>query len=40
LGAWWYLIPPGLCVVIVVLAFTLVGRTLEAIVDPHQSTEA
>ncbi len=40
LGAWWYLLPPGLCVVIVVLAFTLVGRTLEAIVDPHQSTEA
>jgi peptide/nickel transport system permease protein len=40
LGAWWYLIPPGLCVVVVVLAFTLVGRTLEAIVDPHQSTEA
>jgi peptide/nickel transport system permease protein len=40
LGAWWYLIPPGLCVVVVVLAFTLVGRTLEAIVDPRQSTEA
>ncbi len=40
LGAWWYLIPPGVCVVIVVLAFTLVGRALEAIVDPHQSTEA
>jgi peptide/nickel transport system permease protein len=40
LGAWWYLIPPGLCVVIVVLAFTLVGRALEAIVDPHQATEA
>jgi peptide/nickel transport system permease protein len=40
LGAWWYLIPPGLCVVVVVLAFTLVGRALEAIVDPHQSTEA
>jgi peptide/nickel transport system permease protein len=40
LGAWWYLIPPGLCVVIVVLAFTLVGRSLEAIVDPHRSTEA
>jgi peptide/nickel transport system permease protein len=39
LGAWWYLIPPGLCVVIVVLAFTLVGRALEAIVDPHLSTE-
>lgn len=34
LGAWWYLIPPGLCVVIVVLAFTLVGRALEAVLNP------
>ncbi len=39
-GAWWYLLPPGLCVVIVVLAFTMVGRALEALVDPHQATEA
>ncbi|MGZ4593136.1 MAG: ABC transporter permease [Actinomycetes bacterium] len=34
-GAWWYLLPPGLCVVIVVLAFTLVGRALENILDPR-----
>ncbi len=33
-GAWWYLIPPGLCVVVVVLAFTLVGRALEAVLNP------
>ena len=33
--AWWYLLPPGLCVVAVVLAFTLVGRALEAVVDPR-----
>ena len=39
-GAWWYLLPPGLAVVVVVLCFTLVGRALEAIVDPHLSTEA
>jgi peptide/nickel transport system permease protein len=39
-GAWWYLLPPGLCVVIVVLCFTVVGRALEAIVDPHLSTAA
>lgn len=39
-GAWWYLLPPGACVVIVVLSFTLVGRALEAIVDPHLSTAA
>lgn len=35
-GAWWYVLPPGLCVVTVVLAFTLIGRALEAIVDPRQ----
>lgn len=35
LGAWWYLIPPGICVVLVVLAFTLVGQALEDIVNPR-----
>ncbi len=34
-GAWWYVLPPGLCVVAVVLAFTLIGRAMEAIVDPR-----
>jgi peptide/nickel transport system permease protein len=34
-GAWWYLLPPGVCVVIVVLAFTMVGRALENILDPR-----
>jgi len=34
-GAWWYLLPPGLCVVAVVLAFTLVGRSLEAVLNPR-----
>lgn len=34
-GAWWYLAPPGICVVLVVLAFNLVGRALEDILDPH-----
>jgi peptide/nickel transport system permease protein len=33
--AWWYYLPPGLCVIAVVLAFTLVGRALEAILDPR-----
>jgi peptide/nickel transport system permease protein len=33
-GAWWYLLPPGLCVVVVVLAFTLVGRAMENVLDP------
>lgn len=34
-GAWWYLLPPGLCVVAVVLAFMLVGRSLEAVLNPR-----
>ncbi len=34
-GAWWYLLPPGICVILVVLAFTLIGRTFEAVLDPR-----
>ncbi|TIC86606.1 ABC transporter permease [Nocardioides sp. GY 10127] len=34
-GSWWYLLPPGLCVVGVVLAFTLVGQALESVLDPR-----
>lgn len=33
--AWWWYLPPGLCVIVVVLAFTLVGRALEGIFDPR-----
>jgi peptide/nickel transport system permease protein len=35
LGAWWFLFPPGICVVLVVLSFTLVGQALEAIFNPR-----
>jgi peptide/nickel transport system permease protein len=34
-GAWWFIVPPGVCVVLVVLAFTLVGQALEEIVNPR-----
>jgi peptide/nickel transport system permease protein len=34
-GDWWYLGPPGACVVLVVLAFTLVGRALETVLNPR-----
>ena len=34
LGAWWYFGPPGLCIVLVVLAFTLVGGDLDSIFNP------
>jgi peptide/nickel transport system permease protein len=33
--AWWWYLPPGICVIGVVLAFTLVGRALEEILDPR-----
>ncbi|MFI6502079.1 ABC transporter permease [Nonomuraea typhae] len=34
-GAWWYIVIPGLCIVAVVMAFTLVGRALEAVLNPR-----
>ncbi|SDK18299.1 peptide/nickel transport system permease protein [Actinopolyspora mzabensis] len=33
-GAWWYLLPPGLGIAIVVLSFTLCGRALETVLNP------
>jgi peptide/nickel transport system permease protein len=37
-GAWWYLLPPGLGIVVVVLAFTLCGRALESVLTPAMRT--
>jgi peptide/nickel transport system permease protein len=34
-GEWWYVMPPGICVVVVVLAFTMLGRALEATLNPR-----
>ncbi|MGH3509211.1 MAG: ABC transporter permease [Nocardioidaceae bacterium] len=34
-GCWWYIVPPGVCVVLVVLAFTLIGQALEEIFNPR-----
>ncbi|MCX2734111.1 ABC transporter permease [Saccharopolyspora sp. NFXS83] len=34
-GAWWYLLPPGIGVVLVVLSFTLCGRAMEAVFNPR-----
>ncbi|WP_167143012.1 ABC transporter permease [Canibacter zhoujuaniae] len=33
-GYWWYVLIPGLAIVSVVLAFTLIGRAVETIVNP------
>lgn len=38
-GAWWFLIPPGLSVVAIVLAFTLIGRTLELVLNPRLGSD-
>jgi peptide/nickel transport system permease protein len=35
LEAWWYIIPPGLGIMLVVIAFTLCGTALEEILDPR-----
>lgn len=34
-GAWWYLLPPGVAIVIVVLGFTMTGRAVEHILNPR-----
>jgi peptide/nickel transport system permease protein len=36
LGAWWYFVPPGLAVVLVVFAFTLLGNALDDITNPRR----
>jgi peptide/nickel transport system permease protein len=33
-GFWWFVLPPGLAIVLVVLCFTLVGRALESVINP------
>jgi peptide/nickel transport system permease protein len=33
--AWWYFVPPGLGIMLVVLAFTLCGTALEEVLDPR-----
>jgi peptide/nickel transport system permease protein len=35
LEAWWYILPPGIGIMLVVLAFTLCGTALEEILDPR-----
>jgi peptide/nickel transport system permease protein len=34
-GAWWWLLPPGIGIVLVVLGFTMCGYALEEILNPH-----
>ncbi len=37
LGAWWYIVPPATCVVLVILAFTLVGNALDDVMNPKSA---
>ena len=39
-GSWWFFVPPGVCVVLVVLAFTLVGQALEDVLNPRLREQA
>lgn len=34
-GAWWYVVPPGLCITVLVLAVALLGYLFEEIVNPR-----
>ena len=34
-GAWWYVIPPGLCITVLVLAVSILGYMLEEHVNPR-----
>ena len=35
IGAWWWLVPPGLAIVLIVLAFTMCGYALDEILNPR-----
>jgi peptide/nickel transport system permease protein len=36
-GAWWYILPPGIAILIVVLGFTMIGRAVENILNPRMA---
>jgi peptide/nickel transport system permease protein len=40
LGAWWYFVPAGVCIVLVVFAFTLIGSALDDILNPKRRPRA
>lgn len=39
-GNWWYFLPPGIGIVVVVLAFSLMGQSLERILNPRLAVTA
>jgi len=34
MGVWWFFVPPGLCVILLVLGFTLLGYSFDEILNP------
>jgi peptide/nickel transport system permease protein len=38
--AWWYVIPPGLCITLLVLAVALIGYLFEEYVNPRLQERA
>jgi len=34
-GAWWYVVPPGLCILLVVMSFIFVGHALDDVLNPR-----
>lgn len=38
-GAWWYVIPPGLCITMLVLAVSLIGFLFEEFINPRLARE-
>ena len=36
--AWWYIAPPAVCVVLVVVSFTLVGNALDDVLNPNSGS--
>lgn len=38
-GAWWYVIPPGLCLTVLVLAVSLLGFLFEEVINPRLASE-
>ena len=37
-GAWWYVLSPGIAILLVVLGFTLVGRSIESALDVRRAS--
>lgn len=35
IGAWWYMLPPGICITLLVLAFTFISHGLDEVLNPR-----